>query len=215
MLSKLYTRHKLHWPDVRLAVGSLFSFAIFLFAIFVIQPYAIDFANEAATSPVGDIILSNTPVFDVGIFFVYGMFLLVLFITVLCLSHPNRIAFVLHSLTLFVLIRSAFVSLTHVGAFTTQAASDFGPAITRMFFGADHFFSGHTGAPFLMALIFWQYPALRYTFLGWSVFFGTIVLLGHLHYTIDVLAAFFITYGIFHIARWLLPRDWALFNQKA
>ncbi len=208
----VFDRHVLHWRDLRLAWGSLASLAVFLSAIFIVQPLAIDFANDAATNPVGDVILSNTPVLDVGIFFVYGMFLLVAFITALCLMRPNRIAFVLHSLTLFVLIRCAFVSLTHVGAFTTQLPSDFGPAITRMFFGADHFFSGHTGAPFLMALLFWETPSLRYIFLAWSVFFGAVVLLGHLHYTIDVLAAFFITYGIFHIARWLMPRSWALFT---
>ncbi len=211
-MKELYRRHKEHWPNWRLAANSVVSFAIFIIAIFVIQPLAIDFANEAATNPVGDVILSNTPVFDVGVFFVYGMFLLVAFITALCLSHPNRIAFVLHSLTLFVLIRSVFVSLTHVGAFTTQLPSDFGPTITNMFFGADHFFSGHTGAPFLMALIFWRDALLRYIFLAWSAFFGVVVLLGHLHYTIDVASAFFITYGIFHLAQWLMPSDWQLFK---
>lgn len=214
MLKNVWARHKRHWLNGRLALGSLVSLAIFLVAIFLVQPIAIDFANDTATSPVGDVILSNTPVYDVGVFFVYGMFLLVAFITALCLWKPTRTPFVLHSLTLFVLIRSVFVSLTHVGAFSTQAASDFGPAITRMFFGADHFFSGHTGAPFLMALIFWETPSLRYIFLAWSVFFGAVVLLGHLHYTIDVLAAFFITFGIYHIARWLLPGDWALFHTK-
>ncbi len=211
-MQTLIGRHKLHWQDLSLAAGTLVSLAIFLFAIFVIQPWAIEFANESATNPVGDVILSNTPVFDVGIFFVYGMFLLVAFIAALCIARPNRIAFILHSLTLFVIVRCVFVSLTHVGAFTTQVPSDFGPAITRMFFGADHFFSGHTGAPFLMALLFWETPTLRYIFLAWSVFFGAVVLLGHLHYTIDVLAAFFITYGIFHIARFALPRDWQLFK---
>lgn len=208
------TRHKEHWADWRLWANSVVSLAIFLVAIFVIQPMAIEFANESATNPVGDIVLSNTPALDVGIYFVYGMFLLVAFITMLCLSHPTRTPFILHSLTLFVLIRCIFVSLTHVGAFVTQAPSaEFSPAIVRMFFGSDHFFSGHTGAPFLMALIFWQTPLLRYIFLAWSVFFGAVVLLGHLHYSIDVLAAFFITYGIFQIAKWLLPHDWALFER--
>ncbi len=214
-MRKVIERHREHWSDWQLWVNSVVSLGLFLVAIFVMQPLAIDFANDSATNPVGDIILSNTPVFDVGIFFVYGMFLLVAFITTLCLERPKRIPFVLHALTLFVLIRCIFVSLTHVGAFITQAPSDeFTPAIARMFFGADHFFSGHTGAPFLMALIFWHTPWLRYVFLAWSVFFGVVVLLGHLHYSIDVLAAFFITYGIYHIARWLLPHDWLTF-QKA
>ncbi len=204
-------RYKESWVDRHVRFNAPLSFIIFLIAIFGVQPLAIQFASEAATNPVGDIILSNTPVFNVGDFFVYGMFLLVAFITALCLMHPKRIAFTLHALTLFVLIRSVFVSLTHVGAFATQAVSDFGPAITHMFFGADHFFSGHAGAPFLMALMYWHKPVLRNIFIIWSIFFSIVVLLGHLHYTIDVLAAYFITYGIFHLALWLFPREWAYF----
>jgi hypothetical protein len=38
------------------------------------------------------------------------------------------------------------------------------------------------------------------------------VLLGHLHYTIDVAAAYFITYGIYDIALYWLPREKALFD---
>ena len=203
----LWTRYKESWFDKYVRFSIPLSFLVFLVAVFVVQPLAIDYASDVATSPVGDIILSNIPVFNVGYFFVYGMFLLVAFITVLCLQHPKRIPFILHSLTLFVLIRSAFVSMTHVGNFATEAANTFGPAITRTFFGADHFFSGHAGAPFLMALIFWHKPMLRYIFLAWSAFFSVIVLLGHLHYTIDVFSAFFITYGIYHIALWLFPRE--------
>lgn len=210
---RIWRRYKESWFDRYVRFSAPLSFIIFLFAIFTVQPLAIRFANETATNPVGDIILSNTPVFNVGVFFVYGMFLLVAFITLLCLNHPKRIPFVLHSLTLFILIRCVFVSLTHVGAFDTQAVSTFGPIITRAFFGADHFFSGHAGSPFLMALIFWQRKDLRYIFLAWSAFFSIIVLLGHLHYTIDVLAAFFITYGIYHISLWLFPKEHALFLQ--
>jgi membrane-associated phospholipid phosphatase len=61
-----------------------------------------------------------------------------------------------------------------------------------------------------MALIYWDDKPKRYLFLAWSVVFGATVLLGHLHYTIDVFAAFFITYGIYHLARWLFPRDYDL-----
>ncbi len=208
---RVWRRYQESWFDKHVRFSAPLSFLLFLIAALVVQPLAIEFATEAATNPVGDIILSNVPVFNVGYFFVYGMFLLVAFITFLCLHYPKRIPFILHSLTLFILIRSAFVSMTHVGNFATQAVSPFGPGITRMFFGADFFFSGHTGAPFLMALIFWDDKPLRYIFLAWSVFFGVIVLLGHLHYTIDVAAAYFITYGIYHIARWLFAREYGLF----
>jgi hypothetical protein len=41
--------------------------------------------------------------------------------------------------------------------------------------------------------------------------FGVIVLLSHLHYSIDVFAAFFITYSIYHIALKLFDRDYEFF----
>ena len=62
-----------------------------------------------------------------------------------------------------------------------------------------------------MALLFWPNKLLRYFFLACSVFFAIAVLLGHVHYTIDVASAFFITYGVYKIACYLFPRDYALF----
>jgi hypothetical protein len=208
---RVWRRYQESWFDRHVRFSIPLSLLLFLVAVFVVQPMAIEFANDKASNPVTDIILSNTPAFNVGPFFVYGMFFFVAVVTFLCLHYPKRTPFVLHSLTLFVLIRSAFVSMTHVGNFTTEAVSTFGPGITSQFFGSDHFFSGHAGSPFLMALIFWSHKPLRYLFLAWSAFFSTVVLLGHLHYTIDVAAAYFITYGIYHIALRLFPREWMLF----
>ncbi|MEI8091030.1 MAG: phosphatase PAP2-related protein [bacterium] len=76
-----------------------------------------------------------------------------------------------------------------------------------MNFGADLFFSGHTGLPFLFALIFWNNKWMRYLFVLTAIYFGAIVLLGHLHYSIDVLSAFFITYTIRHINEFLWKKD--------
>ena len=83
-----------------------------------------------------------------------------------------------------------------------------------IFNGNDLFFSGHTGLPFLLALIFWENKKLRFLFLGFSVLFAVVVLLGHLHYSIDVFAAYFITYTIFHICKFLFKKDWQLFLQN-
>ncbi len=40
------------------------------------------------------------------------------------------------------------------------------------------------------------------------------MLLGHYHYSIDVLAALFITHGIFQIACWAFKADFALFRSS-
>jgi hypothetical protein len=42
--------------------------------------------------------------------------------------------------------------------------------------------------------------------------FGVVVLLGHLHYSIDVLSAFFISYGIYRIAEIIFHKDKMLWN---
>jgi len=51
-------------------------------------------------------------------------------------------------------------------------------------------------------------------YLALTAFFGSIVLLGHYHYSIDVLAALFITHGVFQMSCWLFGRDYALFRSS-
>jgi hypothetical protein len=188
-------------------VWSLTLFA----ASFYANEVAIRFATERASNSVTDIILSNTPALPVDNLFIWGTILLILVSVGLSVSHPKRIPFMFKTAALFYIIRSVFLSLTHLAPFAPHLADDFGATINRAFFGGDLFFSGHTGLPFLIALGFWHEKLWRYIFLGISVFFAIIVLLGHIHYTIDVASAFFITYGIYHIALWLFPRDHALF----
>ncbi len=209
---ELWRRYRHYSSQQEFRISVLTSTVMF-FGSVVVSFFAIQYATRQASSPVTDIILSNTPVINVGGLFVVSTLLLIAFIALLLFAHPKRIPFALHSMTLFFIIRSAFISLTHIGPFPSQVETtlDLGTLISRFLFSSDLFFSAHTGIPFLLALIFWRERNLRLIFIAWSVFMGTIVLLGHLHYTIDVVSAFFITYTIFHIAEWLFPKDRALF----
>jgi hypothetical protein len=180
----------------------------------VVNTYAIAFATSHESGALSDIVLSNTPAFAVDDLFVYGTVIAGTLTIAILLAHPRRISFALKGMALFFLIRSGFTVLTHEGPFIPATINDFGPFITKMFFGGDYFFSGHTGLPFLGALAYWKEPALRYFYLFMSVFFACVVLLGHLHYSIDVAAAFFITYTIYDLAVWLFPRDYTLFHSS-
>ncbi len=170
------------------------------------------FSTTHASNSVGDLILSNTPVLDLDILFVAATLLFGLFVALVALREPRRLPYMFFSLAIFFTIRSGFVTLTHIAPFPAPASDDFGTTIQQYFFGADLFFSGHTGSPYLLALIFWEEKLLRYVFLAWSVFFAAVVLLGHLHYSIDVASAYFITYSIHALCAHTLPRYRALFR---
>lgn len=194
-------------------VKSFIISILFLLISLYINFIAGNYATESASLPVTDIILSNIRRFDVDGFFIYGPILLFTIISVMCIYNPKKIPFILKNIALFTVIRSLFISLTHLGPFPMQAAIESTNLISKFTFGGDLFFSGHTGIPFLMALIFWQNKKLRYFFLTYSIFMGTIVLLGHYHYSIDVLAAFFITYTIFDISLYLFKKERKMFFQ--
>ena len=186
---------------------------VLLIASLVFNFYAGVYATESASNAVTDIVLSNIRVFDVDSLFVYGFLFLLLYIAFLCIQRPQRLPFTVKTIALFVLVRSVFISLTHIGPYPIPLDVDTN-VLRGFFFGGDLFFSGHTGLPFLMALIFWGTRFLRYVFLAASITFGCVVLLGHLHYSIDVLAAFFITYTIYHIATRAFTTDYKIFSQQ-
>jgi hypothetical protein len=223
-INELLNKYKIHLTNKNY-LFSFFISVLYLVASIIINIYMSRYATINASNPVTDIILSNTRVYDTGDFFVFGGLAILLLITMACLVKPEKIPFTLKTIAVFVIIRSIFISLTHIGPFPTQITFDrstihFAKELIGMngfnafFSGNDLFFSGHTGLPFLIAFIFWESRAIRYSFLILSISFAIIVLLGHLHYSIDVLAAFFITYSIYTISTKLFKGDFERTNTK-
>ncbi len=176
-----------------------------------------NFANKytvahSTTSSVTDIILDHLPTLNIEILFVEGMIALIAFVSFLCLHRPARIPFVLKTCGLFIGVRAVFIMMTHLAPPANEWVIHTTNFLETLVAGADAglFFSGHTGFPFLMMLIFWQDKLLRRLFFFASLFFGAVVLLGHLHYSIDVFSAFFIAYGVFHISLRLFKKDFEL-----
>jgi hypothetical protein len=214
-MEKIRLKYKIHFTD-KTFITSICVGLLFLIISLVANFYAGTYATAQASSPVNDIILSNTRVYDVDALFIYAPLLLWLFVGGLCMVDPKKAPFILKSIAAFVLIRSVFVILTHIGPFPNQALAGLSTSewAGKFIFGGDLFFSAHTGLPFLMALAFWDTRWLRYLFIATAVFFGAIVLLGHLHYSIDVLSAFFITYSIFRISEIIFSKEKKLFDES-
>jgi hypothetical protein len=209
-MKTLVERYRACFKDRKFMISSLTSF-VFLGISIVVNYFAAEYVAERASNSVTDIVLSNIRVFDVDTPFVYGALFLIVITTLICLYEPKKTPFIVKTISLFILTRAFFITLTHIGPFPTHAFINHEGIVGLFTKGSDLFFSGHTGMPYLMALIFWQHKIFRSFFLVLAGFFGAIVLMGHLHYSIDVASAFFITYTIFHIAEVLFKKDQVTF----
>lgn len=198
--------HKIFY--IQLVTGIVFlSFSLFF------NYFAQAYTATHSSNSVSDIILDNLPAKNVDLVFLEGFMLFIALVAALSIHKPSRVPFVLKASALFIFTRAIFITLTHLAppahTATVQTAGFLESLLSGS--GDDLFFSGHTGFPYLMALIFWQNKYFRWLFLAISIFFGGAVLLGHLHYSIDVFSAFFITYGIFNIAKRIFKKDYEFF----
>jgi hypothetical protein len=209
-MSKFLNKHAHYWKKSGVRLSTFNGLLLFLISLEVSRIASI-YATNNASNPVNDVILSNTPVFNVDWIVNEGAFLFSLFVAGVLILEPKRIAFTLKASALFIFVRSIFITLTHLAPFPTRAFLDPTDLFSVFNFGGDFFFSGHTGFPFLIALIFWNVRPIRIISIIVSLAFATAVLLGHLHYSIDVFAVFFITYSIFHLALRWFARDYRVF----
>jgi hypothetical protein len=197
----------------RAYVRSMCEGAVFFAASTIAIFAAVSYATVHASNYVTDFVLSHIGPYNLRFLFVYGTFTAFVMTLGLLAWRPNRVPFALKAMALFLLVRAVFVSLTHMAPSPIDPQKTV-PFLNSIFYGSDLFFSGHTGMPFLAALAFWHIPQWRIFYLALTAFFGSVVLLGHYHYSIDVLAALFITHGVFQISCWLFARDYALFRSS-
>lgn len=209
----IFHRHKTLWKDKNFSILALDS-ALLLAAALIINYYAGTYASIRASNSVSDLFLDNLPTLNVSLIFIDGFILFILFIASLLFHEPKKIPFVLKTAALFIFTRAIFMTLTHIGPFPLQSPLETGDIIGKFIFSGDLFFSGHVGLSFLMALIFWPSLRVRMIFIAISVIFGASALLGHLHYSIDVFAAYFITYSIFKAAQNLFAKDYKFLSDN-
>lgn len=211
-MNRIFQKHKLLWPKKSFVWQVFLGFA-FLAVSLLATYYANLYTTIRASNAVTDIILDNLPVVNVDFVFNEGALIFLAILTAVLLYEPRKIPFALKSVALFILTRSIFMMLTHLAPPPAQSYIDSTDILHKLSSGDDLFFSAHTGLPFLLAVIFWNDKILRYFFLAATAVGGISVLLGHLHYSIDVFSALFISFGVFHISKKIFPRDYSLLNE--
>lgn len=208
-------KHSLFWRDKVIFRHLCVSVGMLVVSL-LLTYIAMKYTNNHLGYVVSDILLDSLPVVDVGYIFFQGAFLFILFLLGLGVYEPRYILFTMESSALFFLVRSFFMVMTHLSPPSVeyynyiQREHHVKEVLFRLSSGNDLFFSAHTGYPFLLALIFWKVDRLRYFFLICSVIGGVAVILGHLHYSIDVFSAYFIAFGVFEISKQFFKKEYAL-----
>lgn len=199
-------------------VRSLLVGVILLALAVVFQFYASAYSGRVLSNSVPDLLLSLLPVVNLNFLIVEGALSAIAGSIILLLFKPKYLIFTLKATAIFIATRAVFISLTHLGIYPGQVGPDptgfFDQLYTGLGLEAGFFFSGHTGLPFLLALIFWDEQFWRFVYLVLAAAFGVAVLLAHVHYSIDVLAAPFITYAIFKMSQYFFEEDYKLIEQK-
>ncbi|MBF5045920.1 hypothetical protein FGE12_26155 [Aggregicoccus sp. 17bor-14] len=82
----------------------------------------------------------------------------------------------------------------------------FGSDAPHAYLTKDLFFSGHTATTLLLLLYVWRFPRLRAWMIAGHVLVVASVFLAHLHYTIDVVGAYAVTFSLFVLCEGELRR---------
>lgn len=187
-----------------------YTFSLFIgivvFSLGAVSNYLVSVYNDTSSyKPVGDLILDRIPTYNLEFMFTWGIYFLVfLMVAYPVFVKPEIGPFMFKTFGILLFVRSVFIILTHVGPPTGFFYADgidigYNP-LKELIFRNDLFFSGHVAIPFLAFLLFKESKLFKWIMLIGSFVMSATVLMMHVHYSIDVFAAFFITYGVYALS---------------
>ena len=195
-----------HWKVLLKDKAYLYSlflgFAV-LIGAYIVNHFASVINDSYVYVSVGDFILDKIPTYNMEFFFtwvMYGLMAICFFYPVI--FKPELVPFGLKTFGMLILLRCGFINLTNIGppdGFFYDGGRVGGSALSDLLFRNDLFFSGHTSYPFLGYLLFKE-SKIKWLLLAGSILMAITVLAMHVHYSIDVFAAFFITYGTYKLS---------------
>jgi hypothetical protein len=179
-------------------------------AVLIVFPFFFDYIENRNGIVLNDFIINSLPAYDVSLptfFIIWSMFLLFL----------NRAIYNPDLLLLFLwgfifLSISRFISIFLVPLNPPEQLIALRDPITNIFYGKKHgfitkdlFYSGHTSTQFLMCLCFTKRSDKILALIS-TILIGLFVLIQHVHYSIDVIAAPILTYLVYLLSKQMVKR---------
>lgn len=183
----------------------MISTLIILIVVIVSLPTFFDHIEQRKGAYLHDLILQHIPAADVSLLTFLIIWSMSGLVIVRGIQRPSFALLMLMSFTLLCLAR--MISITMVPLDPPDGLIRLNDPLTSLVYGGkdkfitkDLFFSGHTSNMFLMYLCL-QKRSDKILGLIASLLVAVLVLIQHVHYTVDVLFAFLFTYLIFRIGK--------------
>lgn len=178
---------------------------ILLLVVLISFPFFFAFIEQRGGASINDRLLAHIPPNDVSIPTFIVIWSMSILLWVRCVQNPD--IFILFLWCFCLLCFSRMITIT---LFPLNPPNDLIPLkdpLTSFFYGGtekfirrDLFYSGHTSIQFLMFLCLRKRLDKILTLLS-SLAVGTLVLVQHIHYSIDVFAAFVFSYFIYRLGK--------------
>ncbi len=182
---------------------------IILAFVLAIFPFFLAYIEKRNGLEVNDVLLLQLAPHDVSV----PIFLIIWSVTVFTITRAIRqpAQFLTLAYSFLILCVSRLITISLVPLNPPHGLIPLHDPITGIFYGKnfitkDLFFSGHTANQFLLFLCL-EKKTDKLLALTATILVGLLVLIQHVHYTLDVLAAPLFTYGCYVIGKRLALRD--------
>jgi membrane-associated phospholipid phosphatase len=206
------TTIKQRWREAfadRLFKQKFLSAFILLIGTLIFLPYFFQYIEKRDGTVLNDFILKSLQPKDVSIIIFLIIWAVSILMIVRAVQKPRLFIVLLTSFTLLTISRIIsiyfFVLNAPLGLIVLK------DPLSNFFYGTtfitkDLFYSGHTATMFLMFLCL-EKKTDKWVALLASLLIGILVLVQHVHYTIDVLVAPFFTYIVYTLAKYWLAKQ--------
>lgn len=183
----------------------MISTLVILIIVILSLPSFFAYIEERKGAYLHDLILQHIPAADVSLLTFLIIWSVSGLVIVRCIQRPSFALLLLMSFTLLCLAR--MVSITMVPLDPPDGLIKLNDPLTSLVYGGkdkfitkDLFFSGHTSNMFIMYLCLEKRSDKIFALIA-SLLVAILVLIQHVHYTVDVLFAFIFTYIIYRIGK--------------